>query len=149
MESAERDGMRLAFRSAGAGRPSIVFIHPSAADRTFFASQLEHCAGRHGVVAVGLRGHVESDKPQQEHTMVLPADEVAWLSKQLGPENLVLVGHSMGSVIALELSRPAPICRRAVVSLNSSTLSPIFCSTPSPCSWRVAQPGPSRRVSNT
>jgi len=149
METVERGGVRLALRSAGAGRPPILLIHPSAADRTFFASQLEHFAGRHGVAAVGLRGHVESDKPKQEDTMVLPADEVAWLSKQLGLENLVLVGHSMGSVIALELSRPAPTCRLAVMGLNWSTLSPIFWSKPSPCSWRVAQPSPSRRVSNT
>src|SRR5436853_5160764 len=104
MPTLSREGMALAYEQAGTGEPPLVFMHGWSADRTYFAPQVEHFRGSHRVVALDLRGHGESGKPEQAYTMAAFADDVAWLCGQLGVRKPVLVGHSMGGNIALELA---------------------------------------------
>src|SRR4051794_1519973 len=97
----------------------MLFIHGWTCNRTFFAPQLEHFAKRHRVVAVDLRGHGGSEAPQQAYSLSALADDVAWLSEQLGVRRPVLIGHSMGGVVALELLAARPDAACAVVLLDS------------------------------
>jgi pimeloyl-ACP methyl ester carboxylesterase len=99
-----REGVRLDFEESGHGAPALVFVHGLACHRGFWADQMRYFAADHRVVAVDLRGHGGSDAPEQRYTMQALADDVAWMCAQLEVERPVVVGHSLGGLVALELA---------------------------------------------
>jgi pimeloyl-ACP methyl ester carboxylesterase len=119
-----RDGVALYYEEAGAGDPPIVLVHGWTCDHTYFAPQFEHFAGKHRVVSVDLRGHGQSDKPQQDYTMAAFSDDIAWLCDQLGVRQPVIIGHSMGGVIALDVAARFPELPSAVVLSDAPVLPP-------------------------
>jgi len=116
-----RDGVTLAYEEIGEGDPPLVFVHGVACHRGFWASQVQHFAGRHRVLAVDLRGHGESEAPEQSYPMAGFADDVAWLCAQLEIRRPVVVGHSLGGLVALELAHPE---HSAAIVLVDSVLLP-------------------------
>jgi pimeloyl-ACP methyl ester carboxylesterase len=102
------DGVALFYEEAeGDEEPPVLLVHGIACDHTIFAPQFEHFARRgHRVVAVDLRGHGKSDKPHQSYTMPLFANDLAWMCPQIGLHKPVVIGHSMGGVVALALRYP-------------------------------------------
>jgi pimeloyl-ACP methyl ester carboxylesterase len=76
----------------------------------------------HRVVALDLRGHGGSDAPEQRYTMQALADDVAWMCAQLGVERPVVVGHSLGGLVALELAAGHREQVRAVALVDSVLL---------------------------
>jgi pimeloyl-ACP methyl ester carboxylesterase len=63
-----RDGVKLFYEEAGVGEPPILLVHGWTCDHTYFAPQFGHFSIDHRVVAVDLRGHGQSDKPEQDYT---------------------------------------------------------------------------------
>jgi pimeloyl-ACP methyl ester carboxylesterase len=124
MQRLTRDGVILAYEEAGQGDPPILLIHCWTCDHTFLAPQFRHFSARYRVVNVDLRGHGESDKPQQTYTVAGFADDLAWLCQQLEVERPVVAGHSMGGNVALELARRYPQLARAVVMIDSCIVAP-------------------------
>ncbi len=119
-----RDGMALAYEAAGSGGPPLVFIHGLACHRGFWASQMQHFAARHRVLAPDLRGHGQSDAPHQRYTMQSLADDLVWMCDQLEYEHPVLVGHSLGGLVAMEAAAAQPGRFAAVVLVDSVLLPP-------------------------
>jgi len=90
------------------GQRNVVFIHGAGNDHSVWALQSRYFA-YHGfnLLALDLPGHGKSAGP------ALPSIEemAAWALRVLdtaGIEKAVLVGHSMGSLIALEAAANAP-----------------------------------------
>ncbi len=119
-----RDGVTLFFEEWGSGGPPLVFVHGWCCDHTYFGPQVEHFRRTHRVVAMDLRGHGQSDQPQQPYTMRAFADDLVWLCAQLQIEKPVIIGHSMGGVIALVLAAEFPGVPSAIVSVDSPILLP-------------------------
>ena len=120
-----RDDVVLHFEQTEGSAQPIVLVHGWCCDHTYFAAQAEHFARTgHGVVAVDLRGHGRSDKPQQAHTMQVFADDVAWLCGQLGLEKPIVIGHSMGGNVAFELAARYPDLPGAIVMLDAPVVRP-------------------------
>ncbi|HLQ33284.1 MAG TPA: alpha/beta hydrolase [Chloroflexota bacterium] len=124
MKTLVRDGVRLAYEEAGSGEQPLLLVHGWACDHTYLAPQIKHFSRRHRVIAVDLRGHGESDKPEQDYTMALLAGDLAWLCDQLELRRPVLVGHSMGGVVGLELLASSPGRLAAIVALDSPIVLP-------------------------
>lgn len=117
-----RDGVGLGYEEAGQGEPVLVFVHGLACHRGFWADQMEYFSRAHRVLAVDLRGHGDSDAPQQRYTMQVLADDVAWMCSQLGVERPVVVGHSLGGLVALEFAAGRGEQVRAVALVDSILL---------------------------
>jgi pimeloyl-ACP methyl ester carboxylesterase len=116
MQTLDRGGITLAYEEAGSGDPAMVFIHGWTCDHTYFAPQFEHFKGSHRVVAVDLRGHGASAKPEGDYSMELLAEDVAAVVGELGIERAVVVGHSMGALVTVQLARRHPdLVSRAVL----------------------------------
>jgi pimeloyl-ACP methyl ester carboxylesterase len=114
-----REGVALAYEEAGSGDPPFLFVHGVACDRSCFASQVEQFRRGHRTVSVDLRGHGESDKPHQEYTISGFADDLAWLCEQLNVERPVVVGHSLGGVVAMVLAAQYPDLPTAIVMVDA------------------------------
>jgi pimeloyl-ACP methyl ester carboxylesterase len=121
---AYRNGVALYYEDAGQGDPPILLVHGWCCDHTYFAPQFERYQREHRVVAVDLRGHGQSDKPEQDYTIAGFADDLAWLCEDLGLTKPIVIGHSMGGVIALDLAARYPDLLAAVVAVDSPLLPP-------------------------
>lgn len=104
----KREGVRLSYLEGGSGEQALLFIHGWCCDGTLWRDQTDAFAPRHRIIAVDLRGHGDSDKPEQDYTIAGFAEDVAWLCRELELERPVIVGHSMGGVIALNVARRWP-----------------------------------------
>jgi pimeloyl-ACP methyl ester carboxylesterase len=118
MATIARNGIRLAYDDRGAGEPVMVFVHGWTCDRSFFAPQAKHFARRHRVVSVDLRGHGESDKPNEPYPIGAYADDIAHLIDQLGLGKVVAVGHSSGALTVLQLAASHPHRVAAIVMVE-------------------------------
>ena len=103
------DGTRIAFTSAGDPKlPPILLIHGWAQQFMCWHPLMERMRDRFHLVAMDLRGHGASDKPESEAAYTdtaLWADDVTAVIKAAELEKPVLVGWSYGArVIAAYLA---------------------------------------------
>jgi pimeloyl-ACP methyl ester carboxylesterase len=108
MATIAHDGIRLAYDDRSTGEPAFVFVHGWTCQRSFFAPQAEHFAKRHRVVALDLRGHGESDKPQGPYPIGAYVDDISHLINLLGLGKVVAVGHNSGGLTVLQLAVSIP-----------------------------------------
>ena len=100
-----------------AALPCVVFIHGALHDHSVWTLLARWCAHHgHGVLAVDLPGHGRSAGAPLASVESL-ADWVLALLDAAGVQQAALVGHSMGSLIALEAAARAPqrVSRLAMV----------------------------------
>jgi pimeloyl-ACP methyl ester carboxylesterase len=114
-----RDGVELFYAEAGSGEPPVLLVHGWTCDHTAMAPLFTYFRRSRRVVNVDLRGHGESDKPEQDYTMAAFADDLAWMCGQLNLEKPIVIGHSMGGVIAVNLAARYPDLPSAIVTLDS------------------------------
>lgn len=117
-----RDGVHLAHVEAGPSTPQsppLLLINGWTGDHRIFTPQIAHFAASRRVVAIDLRGHGASDAPEQAYTMAGFADDVAWQCAELGLEKPVVIGHSMGGAIALELCGRYPDLACGIMMIDS------------------------------
>jgi pimeloyl-ACP methyl ester carboxylesterase len=118
----KRDGVRLAYFEAGPahGRtPPLILVNGWTGDHRIFTPQIDHFAKSRRVVAINLRGHGASDAPKQEYTMAGFADDIAWQCAELGLHRPVVIGHSLGGAISLELCGRYPELASGLVMIDS------------------------------
>ena len=100
--------------------PTVVFIHGAQNDHSVWALQSRYFAHHgFGVLALDLPGHGRSAGPALE-TVEAMAGWLLSLLDKAGTERALLIGHSMGSLIALEAAFQAPQ-RVAGLALLGST----------------------------
>lgn len=88
--------------------PTVVFLHGALNDHTVWSALSQHFAAHgHSVLALDLPGHGRSAGPALTSIAAM-ADWLLALLDAAGVQHAALVGHSMGSLIALEAAGRAP-----------------------------------------
>jgi pimeloyl-ACP methyl ester carboxylesterase len=98
----------LFHEEVGHGDPPLLLVHGWCCDHTYFEPQARHFARHHRVVSVDLRGHGRSDEPRQSYAIESFADDLAWVCERLALARPVVVGHSMGGIVAFDLAARYP-----------------------------------------
>ena len=122
------DGVQLAYDDTDPGntaRQCMLLIHGWCGDRTALSAQASAFRPTHRVVSVDLRGYGASSSPPGDYTMPAYADDVAWLCGQLHLTRTVVVGHSMGGNVALEVAARHPTLPSQVVLVDSVAFPPL------------------------
>ncbi len=102
------DGVPIYYSVDGIGSPAILFIHGWSCDRSYWEAQMTSFRTDHKVVAVDLAGHGESGRGRTNYTNESFANDVLAVIDHLGLDKVVLVGHSMGGVVMIEVARKRP-----------------------------------------
>jgi pimeloyl-ACP methyl ester carboxylesterase len=120
MPQLEVDGAALTYDDEGprdGGGAPLVFVHGWTANRHRWDHQVAHFSTTRRVVRLDLRGHGESGGAGVKTIDELAADVLALLD-HLKIERCVLVGHSMGGMIAqtIALAHPGRVERMVLVN---------------------------------
>lgn len=94
----------ISYASYGNGRTTLVLVHGWSNNRTFWEPHVYSLAQRYRVVALDLASFGESTAHRAEWTMASFADDIAAVLDDVGAEQAVLVGFSMGGGAVLELA---------------------------------------------
>jgi len=118
------------FYSVGNGhfskeQPSVVFIHGAGMDHSVWVLPARYFA-RHGynVIAADLPGHGRSKGSAIDSVSEI-ADWISELMSALAISEAAIVGHSMGSLIAINFAAHYPEQTRALALLGTSTPMPV------------------------
>ena len=87
--------------------PPIILLHGIGGDHTTWRAVVDHLTDRYRVIAVDQRGHGSSDRTDH-YSFRLMADDVWALAGALGLDEVRLVGHSMGGLVALVAAQLQP-----------------------------------------
>lgn len=108
-----------------AERETVVFIHGAGQDHTIWVLPTRYFV-RHqrNVLAVDLPGHGRSEGPPLERIEAL-ADWIVAVLDAAGLDTAAVVGHSMGSLVALETAARHPHRVRALALVGTSIPMPV------------------------
>lgn len=115
------NGAELYYESSGDGVP-VVFLHGVAMSSRFFDEQ-QPLAEEYRTVTLDFRGHGRSEKTETGHTLPQYARDLEAFLDARGLSDIVLVGWSMGSLVAWEYVRQFGTDRfRGFVSVEQQPL---------------------------
>ena len=108
------NGTTIAYEERGHGGPPFVFIHGWACDRSFWRPQFDELSRDHRCVALDLRGRGDSPAVPPYDSTTAAAD-VAAVIQSLGLGAAILVGHSLGGLVALLVNDSHPELVQGIV----------------------------------
>ncbi|MBS1151240.1 MAG: alpha/beta hydrolase fold protein [Myxococcaceae bacterium] len=106
---------RVRYLDVGKG-PAVVLIHGFASSLETWGRVVPVLAKTHRVLALDLKGFGWTDRPEGDYSPHAQAQLVSALMEERGIESAVIVAHSWGSSIALDLAltEPAKVTRLAL-----------------------------------
>jgi non-heme chloroperoxidase len=114
------DGVNLHVEDVGAG-PPVVLIHGWSLNHRAWERQIEVLAAAgHRVLALDLRGHGDSDAGEDGCEIERLAEDVTAVLKARHVESAVLVGWSLGGLVALRVAATVPGSVRRLVLVASN-----------------------------
>ncbi|MCP5082412.1 MAG: alpha/beta hydrolase [Alphaproteobacteria bacterium] len=113
-------GGAVAYDVTGTGTPAILFIHGYSCTAQDWRLQVAGLSSSHTCITMDLRGHGRSGPAKGELTMAAFAADAIALLDALHIERAFLVGHSMGTRIALEAALQAPARVSGLVLVDGS-----------------------------
>lgn len=119
-EIVELPGPDLQVRERGpADAPAIVLLHCYTCSIHWWLDLEPLLASSSRVVSIDLPGHGGSEKPRDGYSAEEQADVVAAALRDAGVRDALIVGQSLGGVIATALAERHPKLARAVVAIDS------------------------------
>ena len=115
-------GLRLHIRNWGGEGSPVVLLHGLASTCRIWDFVAPLLASDFAVIAVDQRGHGDSGKPEQGYDFASVSGDVAALLAGRGIERPVLVGHSWGADVALELAVAQPELLQGIVFVDGGTI---------------------------
>jgi len=114
------NGVRLEITEKGPreGTP-VVMLHGITDSRRSFEPIWDHLPNDWHTIAVSQRGHGASDQRPLSYSTGDFAGDIALLAEVLGLAPMVVVGHSMGTSVALQLAADRPDLVRALVGIGT------------------------------
>jgi pimeloyl-ACP methyl ester carboxylesterase len=107
----------------GHGHP-VILIHGVGMAGSIWAPQIAALSTDFDVVAYDMLGHGGSSRPPADARLSDYSDQLLSLVEALGLERPNIVGHSMGSLVALEFALNHPARLSSVTALNA-----VYCRT--------------------
>ena len=109
------------YESVGAGPPCLVLHGGLGVDHTLYRATLTPLEHRLHLIYLDHRGNGRSGRPPLDTiTIEQLADDAAALTRHLGHERVVVMGHSFGGFVAQELALRHPQAVSALVLVDTT-----------------------------
>lgn len=104
------DGIRMAYRESGTGsKPPMVLLHGlGLTSAVCWRPFVDQFAGQYRIVAFDMLGHGSTDAPTHGYTAARQARLIAGGMDNLGIRMGIVIGHSMGGIVAARLAIDLP-----------------------------------------
>jgi pimeloyl-ACP methyl ester carboxylesterase len=109
------DGINLSYKLAGQGPLNFVLIHNAGGNHQFMNEQLEYFSRGFQVLNVDLRGHGDSDKPEQNYTVKSFAEDIIYLCQSHNIKKAIFIGLNYGANVAIELANISSLASHLVL----------------------------------
>lgn len=121
MPAVKVEGREIFYREIGAGTTTLVCLHGISSNSRSWRGQLESLAGNYRVIAWDAPGYGQSDDPPEALPMAWYAGQLAAFMDALQVPKAVIVGLSLGGVLAQEFYRHFPERFQAVILADTNT----------------------------
>ncbi len=120
MPRLDRDGVNLYYEVHGQG-PALLLTHGYSATSQMWRGQIEALSKRHTLILWDMRGHGESDYPEDPAAYSEPATvaDMAALLDVVGAKTAVVGGLSLGGYMSLAFHRAHPERVRALLIIDT------------------------------
>ena len=116
MSTFQHDGVSLAYDESGAtGHVSVVLLHGLSSARSTWRPLVPELTARHRVFTLDHRGHGESSHAPDTYVMDHYGRDAVAFCEDVVREPAVLVGHSLGGVVAFYVAQQRPDLVRGVL----------------------------------
>jgi pimeloyl-ACP methyl ester carboxylesterase len=127
----------IAWDESGSGAP-IVFVHGLTEDRRGWDPVIAHLTDRFRCVRLDLRGHGQSSDAADLSALAMAADIAEVVAEAQIAQAPLVVGHSLGAVVATVYAAQAPT--RGVVNIDQSMRFGEFAAALAPLAPRLRDP---------
>ena len=101
MKEVKRGNAIINYQITGNGEITLLFVHGSYIDQTYWKSQVEFFNQHYTVVTIDLPGHGQSGMERKHWSVQGFAEDVIAIISDLHLEHVILIGHSMGADVNL------------------------------------------------
>ncbi len=108
MKEIKRDNATIHYQITGSGNTTLLFVHGSYIDQTYWEKQVKYFNPNYTVVTLDLPGHGKSGTERKHWSTQGFAEDVVTVIKELDLKNVILIGHSMGGDINLIAATSSP-----------------------------------------
>lgn len=95
--------INIHYKEYGKGDKTLVFIHGWGCDLNAWKYQFDYFKDQYQIVFIDLPGYGQSDKTEKEYTIDFFAQSVLRIINDLQIRNPVLIAHSMGLPVAIQV----------------------------------------------
>ncbi|MDB5047755.1 MAG: alpha/beta hydrolase [Fibrobacteres bacterium] len=96
-----RDKASIEYTVSGKGDTTLLFVHGSYCDQSYWKRQVEDFQPDYQVVTLDLPGHGKSGKGREIWSVQGFAEDVSAVIRELRSDNIILIGHSLAGDINL------------------------------------------------
>ncbi|MCE2401196.1 alpha/beta hydrolase [Candidatus Poribacteria bacterium] len=111
---------KMAYLDTGVSGNPLLFLHGTGCNSSDWKSVIEQLPHQQRHITLDFRGHGQSSVPTQLFTLANLADDVLHLVNSIGIQKLILVGHSLGGMVAMEAAKRSS-CIAGLVLLEGWT----------------------------
>ncbi len=116
------DGLSFHYRDWGGSGQPVLLLHGLASTCHIWDLVAPFLAQECSVIALDQRGHGESAKPNEGYDFASVSGDVLGVISQLGWDTPVVVGHSWGGSVALEMAVRAPGSMKGMVWVDGGMI---------------------------
>lgn len=99
------DDFKIHYKEYGKGDKTLIFIHGWGCDLNTWKYQFEYFKDQYHIILIDLPGYGQSDKAEKEYTIDFFAQAVLEIISDLQVRKPVMISHSMGLPIAIEVMK--------------------------------------------
>jgi pimeloyl-ACP methyl ester carboxylesterase len=120
MPKLNRDGIQIYYEVHGSG-PPLLLTHGYSSTSAMWQGQIEALSKRHKLVLWDMRGHGQSDYPDDPaaYSEALTTADMAALLDEVGARSAIVGGLSLGGYMALAFYRAHPERVRALLIIDT------------------------------
>ncbi len=118
------NGINLHYTRTGASQPPVILLHGLAASGACWAALAQALEADYDVIMPDARGHGGSSVPAHGYRYEDHARDIVGLIEALHLMHPILIGHSMGGLVAAVLASRHPGLLRGLILADPTFLSP-------------------------